>query len=58
MLGSLWARITKPRRAAEELEMSSDEREFFEEPVEGHAADEVSETHLGGFDPERLVDDD
>jgi hypothetical protein len=58
---SLWSRITKPfrdsaiERETEELQMSPEEREYVEEPVEDHAADEVAAEHLGGIDPNRLL---
>ena len=58
---SLWSRITKPfrdsaiERETEELQMSPEERAYVEEPVEDHAADELAEEHLGGIDPNRLL---
>ena len=42
-----------------ELEhMSPAERRFEEESVEDHQADSFVSEHLGGIDPERLLDDD
>jgi hypothetical protein len=43
--------------AAEERNMSPEEREFFDESFEDRQADEESIAHLGGVDPKRLVDD-
>jgi hypothetical protein len=37
--------------------MSPAERSFVEEPVENHAADAFAAEHLGGIDPERLLQD-
>ena len=37
--------------------MSPDERRFVDEDVTGHQQDEFVEEHLGGIDPNRLVDD-
>ncbi len=46
-------------RQAEEAQVESPaERAFAAERVEDHAADEASEEHLGGFNPERLADDE
>jgi len=38
--------------------MSPAERRFVEESVEDHQADAFIEEHLGGVDPNRLVEDD
>lgn len=47
------------RREAEEAEVESPaERRIADEGVEGIAADENVEEHLGGVDPARLVDDE
>jgi hypothetical protein len=46
------------RREAEEEQMSPAERRFVEESVEDHQADAFIEEHLGGVDPNRLVEDD
>lgn len=45
------------RREAEEPQISPAERRFVEEPVEDHAADTFAAEHLGGIDPERLLQD-
>ena len=37
--------------------MSPSERRFADESIEGHQADEFVEGHLGGGDPERLLED-
>jgi hypothetical protein len=61
---SLWSRITNAfkssaeKREDELLQMSPAERRYAEEPVEDHAADEFAEEHLGGTDPDRLVEDE
>lgn len=63
MFKEFWARLTKRRHAAaeqlaaEERNMSPEEREFFDESFEDRQADEESIAHLGGVDPKRLVDD-
>jgi hypothetical protein len=63
MTRSFWARLLDRRRAAqdereiEELRMSRAEREFVQERIEDHAADEESEARLGGIDPKRLLGD-
>jgi hypothetical protein len=44
-------------RRAEEAGMSKSERRFTHESIEGHQADEFVEEHLGGSNPERLVDE-
>lgn len=47
------------REHAEERETeSAAERRVGDEGVDGIAADENVEEHLGGVDPERLVDDE
>ncbi len=46
------------RRAEEARLETPAERRVGAEGVEGLAADEVAEEHLGGFDPDRLVDDE
>ena len=38
--------------------MSPAERRFIDEGVEGNQADEFVAEHLGGIDPNRLVEDD
>ncbi len=43
-------------RAVEEQQMSPTERDFVEESVEDRQADIETEAHLGGIDPERLLD--
>jgi hypothetical protein len=45
------------KRADEEAHMSSSERRFIKEGPEGHQADEFVQGHLGGEDPNRLLDD-
>jgi hypothetical protein len=60
----IWERLTARRRAAairreaQEEQMSPEERRFIDEGVEGNQADEFVEEHLGGIDPNRLLDDD
>jgi len=50
-------RLLARRRAADaaqyeqEREMSKRERDYIHERVEDHAADELAESMLGGFDP-------
>lgn len=46
------------RREAEEEQMSPEERRFIDESPEGREADEFIEEHLGGIDPNRLLEDD
>jgi len=46
------------RREAEEEQMSPAERRFVEESVDDRQADEFVGEHLGGVDPNRLLDDD
>jgi hypothetical protein len=46
------------RREAEEEQMSPAERRFVNESVEDHQADEFVEEHLGGIDPNRLLEED
>jgi len=47
------------RREAEEAQVESPaEQRIAQEGVEGTAADETVEEHLGGVDPKRLVDDE
>ena len=64
MLRELWNRLTGAGRAEavqREVEREQDspaERRFEAESVEGHAADAVAEEHLGGFEPDELVEDD
>jgi hypothetical protein len=63
MLKEFWNKISGRRRATsaerdQEWEhMSPEERRFMGESVENHAADEEAQAHLGGFDPDRLLED-
>jgi hypothetical protein len=62
--GSIWQRLLRRRRAKEAAEqtveagMSPSERRFTHESVEDHQAEGFVAEHLGGIDPERLLDDD
>ena len=64
MLRDVWDRLVGRRRAETveretELEqMSPAERRFAEGGVEDMQADEFVSGHLGGINPERLLDDD
>ena len=51
-------RAAAVRREAQEEQMSPAERRFVDERVEEHQADAFVEEHLGGIDPNRLVEDD
>jgi len=59
----LWARIAARRKAEatehadEESQMSPQERAFFDESFEDHAADLETEAHFGGTEPNRLLED-
>jgi hypothetical protein len=44
-------------REVEESQMSPSERRFVDESVEDHQADEGAAEHLGGIDPNRLLDE-
>jgi hypothetical protein len=63
VLADLWHRFVGRRRQAAveheaELEhMSPEERQFVEEGVKDHQAEEFVEEHLGGIDAERLLPD-
>ena len=46
------------KHEAEREQMSPAERHFSEESVEDIAAERFVGEHLGGVDPERLLDDD
>ena len=46
------------QREAEREKMTPAERRFTGESVENHQADEFVDEHLGGIDPERLLDDE
>ena len=46
------------KREAELEKMSPAERHFEEESVEDHQADAFVGEHLGGINPDRLLDDD
>jgi hypothetical protein len=46
------------KREGEEEKMTRAEREFVEEGVKDHQADEFVAEHLGGIDPNRLLGDD
>ena len=54
----LFGRDAATQRAEELQQESPAERAFSTERVEDHAADEAVEEHLGGFNPERLADDE
>jgi hypothetical protein len=64
MLRELWDKLMGRERAdAERLEaererMSPAERRFSEESIDDYQADESSIEHLGGFEPESLIEDD
>jgi hypothetical protein len=59
----IWSRITARKRseaiehAVEESQMSPGERAFYDESYEDHAADLESEAHLGGINPNRLLEE-
>lgn len=63
-MASFWKKLIRRRedaaehRAEEESRESPAERRFAEEAVEERAADEFVEEHLGGVDPDRLIDDE
>jgi hypothetical protein len=42
-------------REAEEAGMSRRERDFADESIEDHQADDLAAEHLGGIDPQRLL---
>jgi hypothetical protein len=46
------------RRGQREATMSPGERSYSRERVEEHGVDEFVEEHLGGIEPNRLLDDD
>jgi hypothetical protein len=54
----LFGRDAATHRAEELQQESPAERAFSTERIEDHAADEAVEEHLGGFNPERLADDE
>jgi hypothetical protein len=62
MPGGFWARLLRRRQAGraaeytEEAGMSPSERHFVRESVEDHQAEEFVKEHLGGIDPERLIE--
>jgi hypothetical protein len=64
MLRNFWNRLTGARRAEaveREVEREQDspaERRLTSESVEDYQADESSIEHLGGFNPDRLIEDD
>jgi hypothetical protein len=64
MLRGIWDRLTGRRRNATveheagREQMSRAEREFVEESVDEHEADELAAEHLGGIDPDRLLPGD
>jgi hypothetical protein len=64
MLRNLWNRLVgreeaaAEKREAELEQMSPAERHFASESVEDVQADEFVSEHLGGIEPERLVDED
>ena len=51
-------RAAAVERKTELDRMSPAERRFEEESVEDHQADSFVAEHLGGINPERLLDDD
>jgi hypothetical protein len=59
-----WNKLTSGQREAaveheaEREKMSPEERHFDDEKIQDLAADEAAEEHLGGFNPERLSQDD
>lgn len=63
-VGGFWNRLLKrrseeaARREAEEEKMSPSERRFFDEGFEDRQADEFVQEHLGGANPDRLIDGD
>ena len=64
MLGELWDRLVRRRRVAaiahetEKKQMSPAERRRADESIDDLQADEFVSEHLGGIDPERLIDED
>jgi predicted RNA-binding protein Jag len=62
-LKAFWSRLSTRRRAEEderaieERNMSPEERKFIHENVVDHEADAESAAHLGGINPNRLLDD-
>ena len=64
MLRDLWNRLIRresdaaTKREAELEKMSPAERRFEKESVEDHQADSFVSEHLGGINPDRLLDDD
>jgi hypothetical protein len=64
MLRDLWNRLVgrgeaaAEEREAEREQMSPGERHFAAESVEDMQADEFVSEHLGGIEPERLVEED
>jgi hypothetical protein len=64
VLRDLWNRLMGRERDAaikretEREQMSPDERRFEEESVDDIQADAFVGEHLGGIDPDRLLDDD
>ena len=64
MLRELWDRLMRRERAeaiereAEWEHMSPKEQRFFREGFEDRQSGEFTAEHLGGVDPERLVEDD
>lgn len=50
-------RAEEEEREDEEQGMSRAERQFIHESVEDHAADAESSAHLGGVNPNRLLDE-
>jgi hypothetical protein len=62
MLKEFWNKIRGGRQTAAERDqewqhMSPEERRFMSESVEDHTADLETEAHLGGSDPDRLLED-
>jgi hypothetical protein len=64
MLRDLWNRImgrgreTAIEREIEREQESPAERRFAAKSYEDYQADESAEEHLGGFNPDRLTEDD
>lgn len=64
MLQRAWSRFVRRRRAeATERDVERDrlrgaDRRFAEESVDDLQAEEFVKGHLGGVDPERLIEDD
>ena len=64
MLRNFWNRLTQGSRSQaverelEREEESPAERRVTGESYEDYQADELSTEHLGGFNPERLVEND